>query len=269
MIGYSEEVVGWLERKGVKTLDDITSYHLADLAKELQRADRKCGRRRGPNSAAVVNKKLGIIKLMGDVATSHKPPLARSAVPKMWVDEPVVLKWWLTPDMKDRLVPWLREERKDGLMADYVEFVCATGLRVEEVLRLWDYHFIGLDTDEPSLTVPGTKTADAQATLPISKTAAEIARRRIADRSFVKLFPLKYETLRAKWLACREFLGQEGSTTCTLKAMRRTFAKFARNRDMPKDDLQLYLRHASRKTTEGYLQLVGGAEDLEATRRWL
>jgi len=265
MWGWSEEVVTWLERQGVKTLDDITSYHLADLAKDLQRADRP----RGPNSLAVVNKKLAIISLMSEVAINHKPPLAAGATPKMRLAEPVVLKWWLTPDQKDRLVPWLRNERHDELMADYIEFICTTGLRVEEALRLWDYHFIGLDTDEPSLTVPGTKTHDAQVTLPISKEAAEIAKRRIGNGRFVKLFPITYETLRAKWIECREYLGQGHSTTCTLKAMRRTFAKFARDRRMPKDDLQLYLRHRSRKTTEGYLQLVGGAEELKKVRQWL
>ena len=93
-----------------------------------------------------------------------------------WRSRRSPLKWWLTPDDATRLLTYLRAEpepfRDASLLADYVEFVSHTGLRVEEALRLtWQQVSLRFDEDADGshlrsfteMTVPGTKTQNAQA----------------------------------------------------------------------------------------------------------
>jgi integrase len=125
-----------------------------------------------------------------------------------------------------------------------------------------------LDTDRPSFFVPGLKTDGSQRTLPLTDIAAGVARRRLAACEHGKLFPIAYCVLKENWVACRKFLGQEGMRTCTLRALRRSFAKYANDRGMPTEKIRDYLRHSSIKTTQIYLDLVGGF-DTEEMRKWL
>lgn len=256
-LAFAEDVVSWLEGERVKTLDDITSFHVSDLKLRYEQAG---------NSPGTVSRKLSIITTMYRVALEHKPALALGRPPRIRVKLSPVLKWWLTPDARAKLIPWLKSQGED-LMADYVEFICHTGLRVEEALRLRDTSFTGLDTDKPLLGVPGTKTGGSQRTVPISANAAAIARRRIAASKDGRLFSVTYTVLRDRWLDCRDFLG-ETRPTATLKALRRSFAKIASDKCMPIERLQKYLRHSDIKTTMGYLAVVG-SDDMENSRQWL
>jgi hypothetical protein len=55
-----------------------------------------------------------------------------------------------------------------------------------------------------------------------------------------------------------EFLGVSNVATATLKSLRRSFARRATLKGMPTDVLRQYLRHSDIKTTQGYLNLIGG-----------
>jgi integrase len=195
------------------------------------------------------------------------------------------LKWWLDPDTHERLRQLLQPktdefqrgtalrtfdantERENRLFLDYVDWTLATGLRVEETLRVRRHHF----SDQfRTLTVPGTKTARSQAGLPLSTEAQEIAGRlfRGRDDAGGPMFPISYQKLGEVWRRCRKELGIT-DPLATLKAFRRGAARrlHAQN-GMPLDVLRQYLRHGAVQTTMSYLRLTGGYSE-EETRRWL
>lgn len=250
----ARRVIGLLEARGVRTMDAVTSYHIADLVEHFTRSGCK---------PATIQRTLAPLYTMSGVAVAHTPPLASRPLPRHGVRKRVTEKWWLTPDARDSLLPWLRE-RGDALLADYVEWTYCTGFRVEESLRLHDRHLVGLDTARPNVVVPGTKTARAQTTLPLGDGAAEVARRRLNVSPDGRVFPIAYCSLWEKWQEARVFLGVEGVATSTLKALRRSFAWHVGGK-MATERMQRYLRHTNITTTIGYMQVVG-ASDMEGIR---
>lgn len=180
------------------------------------------------------------------------------------------LKWWLTPDAEAKLLRWLYE-RNETVMADYITWATATGLRVEETLRLTRGSFTeDPETKRVSVVVPGLKTALSQATLPLSIRATGVYMSRLADNAApdALLFDVGYEYLMLRWRECRAFLGQGFNSMVTLKALRRSFARKATSNGMPLDLVRSYLRHERVETTMGYLHLTGGYRE-EEYRKWL
>lgn len=251
-------IVDWFIDKGVKSYDAITTDHLTELVNDFERAK---------NKPSTIQHKLSILRKLGTVGLRHKPPLCTDALPAFPIRSVRTEKWWLKPDQMAVIVPWAREH-VCPIFADYIEFVCWTGLRVEEAMRLRADHFMNLDT-RPAMHIPGTKTSNSQGTLPLSSQAAAVAMRRIeATKGLKPLFPMNYARLRALWAPCRVKLGMKEMPTCTLRALRRTFAKIANDKGMPTEELRKYMRHASILTTQGYLNVVGGSEE-EALRAYL
>lgn len=212
-------------------------------------------------SPETINKRLNCLAAMGlPVEGLRKRP-------------PKQLKWWLNPERQAALTAWLRTgQPADHLMADFIDWTCWTGLRVEETLRARETDILGT-APKLSITVQGTKTAIAQGTLPLSEDAARIVfRRLIACRSGsgLLLFPFDgYGDLRARWETCREWLGVKSVPGATLKALRRSAARYLHvQRGMPLDMLRQYLRHEDIQTTMGYLRLTGGYGE-EEMRKWL
>jgi integrase len=211
------------------------------------------------------------------------------------------LQWWLRPADRDRLCAYLRgkvvrtaasaddpwavheefrsEDPRYDDLADLIEWTTYTGLRIEESLRL-RWSDIGCCPERGtfkggSVTVPGLKTAAAQATIPLAEPASLVLANRWngppsspkeGDRVFD---PLDYNWIAEKWATvCRPFLGVT-DPTCTLKALRRSAARYLHvERGMPLDVVRQYLRHEDVETTMGYLRLTGGYE-AEEMRRWL
>lgn len=178
------------------------------------------------------------------------------------------LKWWLKPDLEPMVIAWLRSE---GLaeVADFVEWTVSTGLRVEESLGVQAGDFIGLDTDEPELVVPGTKTAGSHAAAPISQEAAEIAMRRLGMSPDGRLFAASYMDLWAAWQKVRREFGLLGIKTATLKALRRSYTRRLSVKGAPLPVVQQLMRQASPTTTMEYLRLTGGGFTSKEMRRWL
>jgi len=185
---------------------------------------------------------------------------------------PKKLKWWLKPDQQAALSAWLlsRGSRMDRLMVHYIDFVTQTGLRVEEALRLTRADFssiivrhpvTGEESERLIMTVPGLKTSDAQATLPLSARAEAVFRSRLGLNAAPAkpLFAVSYGRLAGKWRECKIFLRVEDNSNATLKALRRVAARnlHAIN-GMPLDVARTYLRHENIQTTMGYLRLTGG-----------
>lgn len=193
------------------------------------------------------------------------------------------LKWWLKPTECERLLAHLRAKPtppfpQAHLVADYVEWASHVGMRVEETLRLtWGDCLIAFEKDEEGkvmnmceVSVPGTKTERAQASLALASVPALLLARRHATRDVVepRVFPLEYDNLHDHWQKCRDFLGVRDNPLSTLKALRRTAARHLTTGGMPTDVVRQYLRHSDIQTTMGYLRLVGGYTTGEQ-RKWL
>lgn len=185
---------------------------------------------------------------------------------------PTPPKWFLRPEDEVR-VPLCPDLHPMALL--FVQWTCATGLRVEESLRVQAKHISsalirvdGQHREVYILNVPGTKTAGAQATIVLSDEAVTI----IGCWGWPKvhpetlLFPIAYKELRLEWQKVRAFLGFQATPTATLKALRRSFARRATLKGMPTDVLRVYLRHKDIQTTQGYLNLVGGYSHEEQAR---
>lgn len=211
-------------------------------------------------SPVTINKRVGALGMMGaPVVWRDAKTLVRRSC---FVPPRKPLKWWLRPEDEARLATWVGTERPDLLpLLLHVLWTTRTGLRVEETLRLQRRHFVDLDGESPAFTVPGTKTAGAgDVTLPLSRDAAAIARLCFTrwpgeDR----MVPLSYEALRGQWQDAREFLGAAAEPLATLKALRRSAARYLHvGKGMPLDMVRTYLRHSNVTTTMGYLRLTGG-----------
>jgi integrase len=249
----------WLSARGVRSLDDLTSVHTVRyLSERLDLGD----------SASTVRSRIAYLRGTFEEAMRSTPPLATRPCPRLKGPRAASgEKWWLTPEQRPKVIAALRYKLNNGLMADYVEFICETGLRVEEALRVQRRHLIDIDSDKPGLMVPGTKTAGARRPIPISVRAAEIAKCRLWDGAEdAPLFPTSYTALRQRWQVYRTVLGLPDDAT--LKGLRRSFAGSLHSKGAPTEDIRRLMRHAKISTTAEYLQLIGSA-DLEPTRRWL
>lgn len=185
---------------------------------------------------------------------------------------PKLLKWWLRPDVHLVLSEWLKnhEDKHLRTLHWYLLWASQTGCRVEESLRLRRSDFAG---DYLSVTVPGTKTKGSQATLPITKEAAEVVASIFGPVGTIispstPLFDISYVDISEAWRKARTFIGaDEHGRMATLKAVRRTAARrLHADLNMPLDKVRHYLRHSNVKTTMGYLQLTGGYSDEELRR---
>lgn len=181
---------------------------------------------------------------------------------------PKATQWWLRPQLEQEVIRWCWRQSEQDLH-DLVIWTVETGLRLEETMRCTSQHFMNLKSEKPELDVPGTKTGDAQATIPISARAARLAIRRLERDPLQRLFgQTSLVTLARRWRRCRKALGIHDHTA-TLKAMRRAFARKATIKGMPLPILQQALRHSDVNTTMGYLRLTGGGYSAEEMRRFL
>lgn len=180
---------------------------------------------------------------------------------------PKALKWWLKPDDQAKLVKQL-QAYGDQEFIDYVVWATSTGIRIEETLRLTRADFTRDHEGNVLVTVPGLKTYDAQATLPLPREAVEVFERRLGTSSSdTALFPTPYWKLAERWRRYRRIIGAGGSAGATLKALRRGAARnLHAGKGMPLDLVRHYLRHENIETTMGYLRLTGGYSTTEFAR---
>ena len=252
--------IDFLEQRGKFNFEDVTSEDMDALVKYHQDE-------RG-NSNNTINHHLSYLSTVNKVAMERKPALTNVKLPIKKLPMKVQEKWWLTPEDLQKATVWL-EERNDPLFADVIRMVVYQGFRVEEVLRLEPRHFTGLDTEEPWVRVPGTKTEGSQGAIAVFDGAMPTVRRsleRAKAHGWKFLFPLTDKQARARWNEVREFLGVSHIKTATMRALRRTFAHYANLAGMPTRTLQKTLRHSSISTTEGYLTLTGADETGQARR---
>lgn len=220
-------------------------------------------------SNATINKRLCVLSAMGINAQGN------------WQRDKSPLKWWLHPDKGEKLLTYLRSDpapfRNAVLTADYVEWAMMVGMRVEESLRLtWGDVHLSFEQDAEAVishtevTVPGTKTSGAQASIAIALRPALVLQRRYEARAprEQRVFAIHYDQLHDCWAHCRKFLGVTDNPLATLRALRRTSARHLTTKGMPLDIVRQYLRHRDIKTTLGYLRLVGGYTT-EEQRKWL
>lgn len=181
---------------------------------------------------------------------------------------PKTLKWWLKPDDQAKLVAKLTVYG-DHEFVDYIEWATSTGFRVEESLRLTRADFTEDHGGRVLVTVPGLKTYDAQATLPLSQEAVEVYERRLGAGADPEepLFVTPYWKLAEKWRRYRHIIGAGNVKDATLKAFRRVSARRLHTaKAMPLDLVRHYLRHENIETTMGYLRLTGGYSTDEFAR---
>lgn len=221
-------------------------------------------------SPATINKRLNCLSKMG------------VSVEGLRVKNPKSLKWHLREDEKVTLLAELRALSSThwDKVANFIEWTTLTGLRIEESLRL-TWGDIGVDgavlSDVwvfSSVTVPGTKTATSQATLPLGAAAGKVLRSLWEADPQCRgktdpVFNLTYEDLAGSWSHIRFERSWKDDPTATLKALRRSAARYLHvDCGMPLHMVQQYLRHESMDTTLEYLRLTGGY-GTEEMRRYL
>ena len=213
-------------------------------------------------AASTINTRVGGLSALGVDVTGCRTRMPRRN------------KWWLSPEAQQTLLATLRRtgHAEDALLADYTDWATATGFRVEETLRLTRAHFSvqqGPKGPVVLVTVPGLKTANAEATLPLTQDATAIFYKRLEGKTpDALLFDITYKRLAKLWREARIIIGVRGDSMATLKAFRRSAARGLTVNGMPTAMLQHYLRHENIKTTEGYLRLTGGYQAQEFAR-WL
>ena len=173
-----EEIIA---RDPMGTVESITKTYLRTFAEDC-RVKRK-------NSTETINIKLSFFsrmfehfetELLGQYGTHAPGTFIKPDIP--WVrktksERANALKWWLRPELEEKIVEWLRKNHEADF-ADYIEFVTHAGTRVEEALRLQRHHF---DFVNNLITIPGTKTDLAHRTVPMFALAREIAQRRFNE----------------------------------------------------------------------------------------
>ena len=129
-------------------------------------------------------------------------------------------RWYLKADDEARIgeVPGL-----DPRARAFIRWTCATGLRVEESLRLQRCH---VDVSGRVLAVPGTKNANALRNIRLSNEAISILEGLEPNTKAPgdPIFSIGYKRLSAEWQKVRRFLDVEDIPTATLKALRRLLA---------------------------------------------
>ncbi|PRH86566.1 hypothetical protein C5L14_14625 [Labrys okinawensis] len=256
--------------------EDLAVRHVEEVTREHIKAMVSKWKEQG-YSASTIRKRLIVLKTMGCDTAGITSGVKKAP------------KWWLNDDHRSRLLTWLRTPVPEGTslaatrpeLADHIEWTHFTGLRIEETLRVkWSGVSFsrGPEVGPPSpfgmdLFVPGTKTEGSQATIPLSGEAGGLLLRRWfaagCPKGDSKVFPERYDNLQRLWKLCRDHLGLTKSTTCTLKAIRRSAARYLHyDRAMPLDLTRQYLRHSNIQTTMEYLRLTGGAST-EEMRRFL
>lgn len=247
----------FLETFPDKTLLTLTTENITTYIKLMQAEGL---------SPWTVHARVCVINTLYEVARGNGYDGPVPTIPRPHVPKP--LKWWLKPDVEPEVIAWLRDVMLLGEVADFVLWTTETGLRVEESLRVLASDFLGLNTDAPELTVPGTKTDVAQAALALSPVAAGLARGRLTDGKG-PLFTITYRQLSRAWQLVRKQFGWEDISTATLKAIRRSFARRLTAKGCPLPVLQQMMRHLEPETTLGYIRLVGGEFTTEEQRKWL
>ncbi|MCA1397223.1 site-specific integrase [Bradyrhizobium sp. BRP56] len=253
-----------------RCLEDLTTDDLAAFAAKCEQAG---------NAPATINLKLSFYSALytefaAELRNPFDPRLPFNAPGMPWRSQAKVLKWWLKPELEPKIVTWCYERGENDL-ADFITFITHTGCRVEEALRLQRDHF---NFEAGECTIPGTKTATAERTIPLFTEALTIAKYRLrhgrGDSFLFHFSPsdaralaleayvdLSYEVAKKKWHHVRVAFGLERNKTATLKALRRTFARRANDNGMPTEILRQYLGHEDIATTIEYLRLIGGYAD--------
>lgn len=214
-------------------------------------------------SPATINKRLNCLSKLGVKVDGCR------------VTNPKQLKWHLKESDKAEVLLALRvgRGRQWSILADLIEWTTLTGLRIEESLRLtWG----DIGSNPVTVSVPGLKTSTSQATLPLGSTPEQLLRRLALDavgaagvRDAEKVFKTDYEEMHACWDCVRKLYGWDKDSTATLKALRRSAARYLHvDCGMPLHMVQQYLRHESMDTTLEYLRLTGGY-GTEEMRRYL
>lgn len=231
--------------------NEVKQEHVAEVVGQWRDANRE---------ATLVNRRLVCFSVLMLPVTGHYQRIPRK------------LKWWLKPDAEALVIKRAREDG-EHLLADYILWTTRTGLRVEENLRLTRSAFAITSNGRVLVTVPGLKTAQAEATLPLMPDAAEVFRRRLGREGDAgdRLFPISYDNLAIKWRIYSVLAGGTHAKGATLKALRRSAARHLHigregKNPMPLDMVRTYLRHETLDTTLGYLRLTGGYDAAEFER---
>lgn len=207
-------------------------------------------------SPATINKRLNCLSKMG------------VSVEGLRVKDPKKLKWYLPEDKLSEVLEWCTSNGY-GSLCNLIAWTTRTGLRIEESLRLsWDD--FGTDSKGPYVKVSGTKTSSSQATLPLGQEVNGRMHRWFGTcGNWLGPFHGKYEQYQQQWDHVREHFGWKDDPTATLKALRRSAARYLHvDCNMPLHMVQQYLRHESMDTTLEYLRLTGGY-GTEEMRRYL
>ena len=235
----------WCDVYGNKPMHDITTQDVLDFVRQ---------RVANGDAPRTVSARLAALRSVSDFCICTVPQLIEKPLPR--VPAPRVNPspaWWLEPSKREEIRPKL-----PYTLAQLVDIICETGLRVEEALRVRPEH-VERRADGPWLRVPGTKTKGSAVCIPISITAESL----IASWGGIHG---GYTKAMRMWRTSRVALGLPEEAT--LRGLRRSFAATKHMQGMPTEMLRRIMRHTDISTTVGYLQLLG-FDGVEGCRAYL
>jgi integrase len=159
----------------------------------------------------------------------------KDLIPTDFAPKYIPRKRWLTTEEFEKLIAVLPAKRRP-----HVAIIVYTGLRLSEAARLRPEH---VDLQKRRLSVPGTKTEEASATIPLSSSALPWFQAALAQR------PEDQETLLAPWGNIRRDLraacDELKIAPVSANDLRRTFSSWLEQAGVPRSTNARLMRHTT------------------------
>lgn len=248
-------IITWLEEHGCPDFEQVTPEIVQALIRWEQVEKRYTN--------ATINQHLSHIETINAVAREHWLGLAEASIPLIVL--PLHREtWWLQPEGLADLMGWL-ERQGEALFADLIRVIVLEGCSIEQALSLRPRHVIGIDSQEPLVKTPDTKTGKAQPAIPIFDAALPAFRRSLERAKLYRwdfLFPISGKKAGAQWNECKRYLGIQGDRTATLRALRGSFPFYAGAASIQPGTLQGMLNRSAIPAHYGSISPDGGSPTL-------
>jgi len=197
------------------------------------------------NSNATINRKLTSLSVMMNHALDRGYINSVPKIKKLPENNEVVV--WFTKEEQEAMYSCLQSNGKSHI-ADLILFLCNTGMRVGEALKLkWK------DCSDQNILVLKSKTNKPR-TIPQNKTVAELLNKISKDYEG-PFYNITYAETRHAWDKMRTQLGKNNVEGWTIHGCRHTFCSGLVQKNVPIQIVAQLAGHSDIRTTMRYAHL--------------